>query len=626
MSEGAPLHHQGLRLWLRLTVVQLAAWVIVYAASVTFGRQLLLLDDVIAHGSERAALGLLLAASVSAVLVNAASVFRVRAVFNVGAAEVDRTSHMMRLQQLPFRVGLVHIACAWMLAASTLLQVLRPETNDLFTQISQVVLAWTASAAGELLAYIVIRNVVAQVTEQLPQELVAEASERRVAREAGGSSVRIRLLMAMMVAVGFVATSASLLVVSHVRAEDVKGRERVARDLMALVGTGDDARAARDRAQELGFAITPSDELNTHRTIERTQGGESVLALGSTRVRFDTTATDSSYSAYMGLTLLALITALLAGAWVGGVYGRDLALATREIVLMTTHPEAPRKGRSPRFLAVKELLSAIDTLAQVFERFARVQKRAIGAKESTERMRALFLASMSHDLKSPLNAILGFAEIVKREPLTEPQRESVDIIAQRGTELLELIRTVLDSARMEAGELTLSPRTVPVNELVMNAAKHAIQLTEGMGVGIEALVQEGVPDIFVDGARIEQAVVALLLCAARSTRDGGAITVRAFSPEDGRAVRIDVESPAGRIPRAELESLFVAYRFPEQARKHGSLGLGLSLARSIIEIHGGSLDVESDETGIVFYATLGSQENEASIRLRSIRKLPIHEM
>jgi signal transduction histidine kinase len=614
-AQERPPDTRAVRLWSHLTLVQVGVWVLVYAASIAFGRQLLLLDESVVRGSAASARALLAGASVSAAVINALAVAHVRAVFHDDEQDVYP---VVRLQRLPLRLALVHVLAVWALSSLFLLPWLRPSTNDLFTQTMQMLLTWTAVAAGALAAYIADRNILARVSERIAPTRMAKASEARMEHEARGSVVRNRLLLAMAVAVGFVAVSASLLVVSYVRAEDVRGRQTAARTAMLLAGA--DQSAVR-RAGELGFVLEKND--STPEGITHTREGETIIRDGIVRAQFRTALPNNAHTAYVVLTMLAILTALLLGAWIGGFYGHDLALATQEINAMTYDPDIDRKRQEPRFLAVKELLFTIDGLEQVFERFTHVQKRAIGEKEFAERMRALFLASMSHDLKAPLNAILGFAEIAKREALSDSQRESVDIIEQRGRELLELIRTVLDAARLEAGELTMAPRLCAVNELVTEAAKHAIELTRPMGVGVQVQVQDDLASIFVDPERIGQALVAILLCAARSTREGGAITLRAFSPEDGRAVRVDVESPAGRIPRAELESLFVAYRYPEQARKHGSLGLGLSLARSMIEIHGGSLDVESDGAGIVFHATLGTREDEASIRNRSMRRLRI---
>src|SRR5262249_56857985 len=98
---------------------------------------------------------------------------------------------------------------------------------------------------------------------------------------------------------------------------------------------------------------------------------------------------------------------------------------------------------------------AIELLAERFRVFARAQERAILAREAGTRTRGLFFASVSHDLKSPLNAILGFAELVRQDTLTPGQAESLEVIDRRGRELLALIETILDAARVEAGQLAL---------------------------------------------------------------------------------------------------------------------------------------------------------------------------
>src|SRR5262249_42185106 len=149
----------------------------------------------------------------------------------------------------------------------------------------------------------------------------------------------------------------------------------------------------------------------------------------------------------------------------------DVTVATYELEAMGV-ADVLRGERMPagaRFQSVSALMKAADELGGVFREFAGAQQRAIDARGATERMRGLFLASISHDLQAPLNALLGFADLVSRGALTEGQKESVAIIAQRGRELLYLINTILDSARVEAGELTVSPEWARVGDVVMPA-------------------------------------------------------------------------------------------------------------------------------------------------------------
>ena len=215
-------------------------------------------------------------------------------------------------------------------------------------------------------------------------------------------------------------------------------------------------------------------------------------------------------------------------------------------------------------------------------------------------MRGLFLASISHDLKGPLNSILGFAELVRRSPLTDGQLESLAIIEQRGRELLTLIQTILDSARVEAGELTIAAEMTMVGDVVMSGVLEARDLAVGTGVDIVGEIQPGVPRLHVDPLRVIQALTAVIMSAVRFT-DKGTVYVRATMPETGDRLRIDVEGSGRGVASAELEKIFEAFKYADRARRMGSLGLGLSLARSILELHGGSVEVEQVSNGGVMF-------------------------
>ena len=126
--------------------------------------------------------------------------------------------------------------------------------------------------------------------------------------------------------------------------------------------------------------------------------------------------------------------------------------------------------RAARFRMVARLGQAIEQLAGRFHVFAKAQERSIHARQAAARMRGLFFASVSHDLKSPLNAILGFTELVRRTELSPGQLESLDLIDRRGRELLALIETILDAARVEAGQLSLLLEAAEVTALLEEAS------------------------------------------------------------------------------------------------------------------------------------------------------------
>lgn len=339
------------------------------------------------------------------------------------------------------------------------------------------------------------------------------------------------------------------------------------------------------------------------------------MPLGGTHaiVRFQTVHASAGVAAYLALSLVAIAIAALLGWRIGRAFAEDVALATRELGT-TGVAEVIRGVRiqgDARFQSVAALMRAADQLGGVFRQFASAQQRAIDARAATERMRGLFFASMSHDLKTPLNAILGFADLVSRGRLSEGQRESVAIIEQRGRELLYLIETILDSARVEAGELTVSPEPVRVGDVVMRAVLAARELTLEAHATISGEIRPGVPRIRVDPPRLIQALTAIILVAARFA-ERGHVVVRALAPEPGQQLRVDVVVTGLGVAAADCEKIFDSFKHADRARRHGSLGLGPSLARAIVELHGGRVDVATTGSGgTVFHVWIPTDKTPA---------------
>jgi signal transduction histidine kinase len=320
---------------------------------------------------------------------------------------------------------------------------------------------------------------------------------------------------------------------------------------------------------------------------------------------------------YLLLAFVAATLAAILGSRLGQWFVRDVALATRAVreTGAADVVRGTRVRREARFSSIRALMDAIDELGGVFRGFASAQEHAIEARAATERMRGLFLASMSHDLKGPLNAILGFAELVSRGRLTSEQRESIAIVAQRGRELLTLIQTILDSARAEAGELTIGLEWTMMGDVVMSGVLEARDLTVGSGVEVVGEIQPGVPKMYIDGTRMVQALSAIIVSAVRFT-EKGVVHVRATVPAGGDRLRIDVESSGRTVPSAELEKIFEAFKDSDRARRHGSLGLGLSLARSIVEIHAGGIDAaQTAGGGMAFHVWVPTSAERIAVKV-----------
>jgi len=603
----------------RLVATQFVAWSATGMIVVAFAPRLLLLDDGVVAGSLKLAewgWAATVALVVASTLVVGRRVKGLLKELASGAADVD-PSAIHRLYAAPAQLVVFNLAGTLAVCAVTLAPPVRPDSNDLYTQVEIVALVMTMASVAVLPAYVTMRAAVARVLELVSVASARAAIEILGPRHVRVARVRVRLLAAVVAPVAFVALGASLLVHAHLRAFDTSSRLDDAAEIApavfdAIEGDAQGRTAALEAARARGFSAEIMRG-NTLFSAAHNDDGTTVLRVpmryGHAVVRFQTARLSPWTGAYLMLAGLAIVTAWVLGRKIGQMFADDVALATRE--LETTGVADVLRGGpvrgGARFQSVSQLLQATDALGGVFREFARAQQRAIDARTATERTRALFLASMSHDLKAPLNAILGFTELVSRGPLTPGQWENLAIIERRGRELLYLIDTILDAARAEAGELTVTPEYTRVGDVVMPAILGAQGLLAGASGSsgapgrITGEIQPGVPRILADPERLSQALKAIILVAARFAEQG-AVVVRAALPSDPKELRMDVEVTGEHASVADREIVFEAFKHADRVRRHGSLGLGPSLARAIVELHGGKIAVETSEAGrTVFY-------------------------
>jgi signal transduction histidine kinase len=612
----------------RLLLVQIAVGAFSLLLVTVFAPRLLLLDpsDVWATVP--------VAACATVVMLVAACTFTV-----IATARVRKTlrglgdeslpidpAGLLKLYELPATLTLLDAVASMVLGVATLFQPIRPATSDLDTQVSLILLALTFTSAAVLPLYVMLRSQVAMVLEAAPLSVARDALFLLTERAPDRTHVQRRFVFAVTVPVLFVALGASLLVQAHVRVFD--NDERVDQALKLAGGTLD---LVDGNAVGRGAALAAAAAHGIHASVDETRKTKRVVrddeGMTYVRVPLDDGHAELSFAAARPSSivwvygLLGAVAAALAGI-LGSRLGRrfvsDVGIATRAVRETGAADvlRGSRVRREARFDSVILLMDAVDSLGGVFREFASAQERAIDARAATERMRGLFLASMSHDLKGPLNAILGFAELVSRSPLSAAQQESLTIIEQRGRELLTLIHTVLDSARVEAGELRVSPEWTMVGDVVMSAVLDTRDFAVGSDVEIVAEIQPGVPRLYADGSRLVQALTAVIQSAVRFTQQG-AVHVRATLPAGSTNLRLDVESSGRTAPGTEREKLFDAFRDTDRARRHGSLGLGLSLARSILELHGGSIDVAVTKLGgTIFHLSIPIEAEQVMYSLR----------
>ena len=222
-------------------------------------------------------------------------------------------------------------------------------------------------------------------------------------------------------------------------------------------------------------------------------------------------------------------------------------------------------------------------------------EQALERARAAEKARSMFFSIVSHDIRTPLNAILGYSELLLKGAESQAEREeALKSIRSSGTTLLQLVNDVLDLAKMDAGELALLPEPVNLSQLTdevfssfkMAAGKKGLALVDRT---------EGVPTVMLDGHRLRQVLFNLIGNAVKFT-DHGSVTVAASYAGSTLVVSVS-DTGCGIAPDMLMRVLdpFVQVLDPSHAAdRAGGTGLGLSICRRIVETMGGDLDVESE--------------------------------
>jgi signal transduction histidine kinase len=324
------------------------------------------------------------------------------------------------------------------------------------------------------------------------------------------------------------------------------------------------------------------------------------IQVGAISVELDLTAAALALGLIVATTLLAWSLAQR----IGNELARDVIAITRDI-------ERARRGEAPeessalapfRSLAHtpagQELAQALSDLAARFAQMRAKEREGRLAMEQAQRLRTQFLASMSHDLRSPLNSLLGFATLIGsgvEGPITSEQRESIQMISRSARDLLRLVTNILDSARLSAGKLSLDRTYTSAAEILVDAVSDGRRMVEDRQLEIEADIAPGLPHVYVDQERVVQAILGLFSHAIHANPRG---TIRLVARLDrgppgppGAQLRIDVVDNGPGIRETDQATLFEAFREIQEpsGRRIGGLGLGLSLARELIRAHGGDV-------------------------------------
>jgi len=225
-------------------------------------------------------------------------------------------------------------------------------------------------------------------------------------------------------------------------------------------------------------------------------------------------------------------------------------------------------------------------------------ERARRQAELANRAKSDFLANMSHELRTPLNAIIGFSEAMSHELLgpvaDKRQLEYIKDIHGSGLLLLSIINDVLDMSKIEAGKLELAPETVVLQQVVAETLRIVRERARSRDLNLVTTLPEKRLRLIADERAIKQVLLNLLSNAIKFSHHGGQIDIRGWEHPDGGLV-LEVEDYGIGMSADEAARALQPFGQASSvtARKHGGTGLGLPIAKGLVEAHGGTLAVDS---------------------------------
>jgi PAS domain S-box-containing protein len=257
-------------------------------------------------------------------------------------------------------------------------------------------------------------------------------------------------------------------------------------------------------------------------------------------------------------------------------------------------------------------------------------ERAKAAAEKANLAKSDFLSSMSHELRSPLNAILGFAQLMVSDtpPPTPSQTASIDQILHAGWYLLELINEILDLAQIESGKLALSLEPTSLSEVMSECQAMIEPQGQKRGIGM-AFPRFKIP-CFVDAdrTRLKQVLINLLSNAIKYNQPNGKVVVHVDCPEGEERVRISVRDTGAGLRPEMLKQLFQSFnRLGRETTSEEGTGIGLVMSKRLVEMMGGAIGVESTVgIGTVFWFDLNAAVEPVAVEqhgLAAVTPLPV---
>ncbi|WP_417623604.1 sensor histidine kinase [Paremcibacter congregatus] len=322
-------------------------------------------------------------------------------------------------------------------------------------------------------------------------------------------------------------------------------------------------------------------------------------------VRFDNHAEVNKLNSLKSFSLLVAITGVFL-SWYIVSYVLNISMFRRimeisqtlaQVVKGKSGVQLPRR-RDDELSVLREQLGNV--VAHEKDRNRLTKELVIARKQAevSNLAKSEFLANMSHELRTPLNAIIGFSEIMTcdylAKDLEKKYKEYAFDIRDSGIHLLNIINDILDLSKIESGSMILSTGAVNVYDVISNSLKLVMVMAKEKHLSIENNTPDGLPDIIVDERMVRQVLINILTNAVKFTPDDGNIVISAGVEQDGQFC-IAVSDTGIGIEADKLESVMSPFNQVDEtySREHQGTGLGLSLVKSFMELHGGSFRLES---------------------------------
>jgi signal transduction histidine kinase len=253
------------------------------------------------------------------------------------------------------------------------------------------------------------------------------------------------------------------------------------------------------------------------------------------------------------------------------------------------------------WLVLNHRIRYILRASRAFEEIRRNQEHLIAAKEAAEaanRAKSEFLANMSHELRTPLNAIIGFSGMMSDRmfgPLDEKYAEYANIIGDSGRHLLAIITDILDVSKADADRMMLAEERVAIEDVVELGSKIVEDMARRADIEFVSKMEDGLPPVVADPAKLTQILVNLLSNAVKFTAAGGKVHLSVehrathgiiFRVEDTGIGMAPDQIPIALAPFGQISN--------SMTRKHDGVGLGLPLTKRLIELHGGTIELDSN--------------------------------